>query len=97
MIALPPDKIASFCQKHGVVRAAVFGSALGSGHGSDSDVDILVEFAPGRTPGLAFFAMQDELTAILGRPVDLQTAGFLSRHFRDRVAGEAETIYDAAR
>jgi predicted nucleotidyltransferase len=58
-----------------------------------SDVDVLVEFQPGRVPGLAFFAMEKELSEILGFPVDLNTAGFLSPHFRDRVLAEAETQY----
>lgn len=62
----------------------------------ESDVDVLVEFDPGHVPGLAFFAMESELAAIVGRRVDLNTPGFLSRHFRDRVLAEAENQYVAA-
>ena len=50
----------------------------------------------GRTPGLAFFAMQSELSELLGRKVDLKTPQDLSRYFRDRVLEEARIIYDAA-
>ncbi len=59
-------------------------------------MDILVEFEDGHVPGLAFFSMESELSGILGRKVDLNTAGFLSRYFRDRVLAEAENQYVAA-
>lgn len=54
----------------------------------------LVEFEPGHVPGLAFFAMQEELSAIIGRNVDLHTPLFLSRYFRDRVLAKAEVQYE---
>lgn len=54
---------------------------------------MLVEFEAGHTPGLRFFEMQEELSEILGRPVDLNTPRFLSRYFRDRVLSEAEEQY----
>ena len=46
-------------------------------------------------PGLAFFAMEAELSEILGRKVDLNTPQFLSRHFRDDVVAKAEDLYAA--
>jgi predicted nucleotidyltransferase len=58
-------------------------------------VDVLVEFEPGHVPGLAFFSMEAELSTILGRKVDLNTPGFLSRYFRDRVLAEAENHHVA--
>ena len=58
---------------------------------------MLVEFEPGREPGLAFFAMQDELSQILGRKGDLNTPGFLSPYFRDAVISEAIVIHDSGR
>ena len=60
---------------------------------TDSDVDVLVEFEPGHIPGLAFFGMEDDLSEILGRKVDLNTPGFLSPYFRDDVLAEAEVLY----
>jgi predicted nucleotidyltransferase len=57
---------------------------------------VLAEFEPGRAPGWEFFSMQDELSTILGRRVDLNTPGFLSPYFRDRVLAEAETLYERA-
>jgi predicted nucleotidyltransferase len=55
-------------------------------------VDLLVEFEPGQRVGLAFFAIQEELSALLGRRVDLHTPQFLSRYFRDEVLAEAQYV-----
>ena len=77
-------------------RLAFFGSVLRSDFTPTSDVDVLVEFESGHAPGLAFFTMERELSEILGRKVDLNTPGFLSRYFRDQVLAEAESQYVAA-
>lgn len=90
------DALAALCRRHGIRRLAVFGSALRGNLREDSDLDILVEFIPGRRVGLRFITIQDELTALFGRKVDLNTAGFLSPHFRDRVLREASALYEAA-
>ncbi|HEX5415928.1 MAG TPA: nucleotidyltransferase family protein [Chloroflexota bacterium] len=92
-IAIDRAKIAEFCRAHHIRKLALFGSILRSDFGTDSDVDVLVEFEEGHTPGLAFFGMQEELSAILGRAVDLNTPGFLSPYFRERVMREAEVLY----
>ena len=54
------------------------------------------EFEPGARVGLRFFGMEQELSETLGRKVDLNTPGFLSKYFRDEVIAEAEVLYDAA-
>ena len=95
-IEVPRDKIATLCRRHRIRRLSLFGSVLRDDFRPDSDVDILVEFEPGATPGLAFFTMQDELTEIVGRKVDLHTTASLSKYFRDEVLAEAEVQYDAA-
>jgi uncharacterized protein len=95
-IAIPCDAIADFCRRHHIRRLALFGSVLRDDFGPESDVDVLVEFEPEHVPGLAFFSMQDELTEILGRQVDLNTPGFLSPYFREAVLASASTLYDAA-
>ena len=95
-IEIPHDAIRDFCRRHRIRRLALFGSVLRDDFSPTSDVDVLVEFEPGTRVGLRFFAMQEELAQILGRPVDLNTEGFLSRYFRERVLREAETVYDAA-
>ena len=94
-IAIPYDQVEAFCRRHHIRRLALFGSVLRDDFRKDSDVDVLVEFEPGHTPGLAFFSMQDELSEILGRRVDLQTPGFLSPYFRDAVQTESATVYVA--
>ncbi len=88
------DAVRALCRQHGIKRLSLFGSALRDDFGKASDVDILVEFGPGRTPGLTFFAIEQELEAILGVKVDLNTPACLSPYFRDKVMAEARTIYD---
>jgi len=95
-IPIDTRRIAEFCQRNHVRRLALFGSVLRDDFSPGSDVDILVEFEDGHVPGLAFFSMESELSRILGRKVDRNTAGFLSRYFRDRVLAEAENQYVAA-
>jgi predicted nucleotidyltransferase len=94
-IAVPKNEVSDFCRRHHIRKLALFGSVLRDDFRPDSDVDVVVEFEPGCTPGLAFFGMEIELSEILGRKVDLNTAGFLSPHFRDRVIAEAEIQYVA--
>ena len=90
------EKIAEFCRRRHIRKLSLFGSVLRDDFTPDSDVDVLVEFEPGHVPGLRFFAMERELSAILGRKVDLNTPGFLSRYFREQVLREAEVQYDVA-
>ena len=95
-IRVPRDKVAEFCKRNGIRKLSLFGSALRGDFRPDSDVDVLVEFEPGHVPGLAFFAMENELSEILGRKVDLNTPQFLSRYFREQVLAEAEVQYAAS-
>jgi predicted nucleotidyltransferase len=94
-IKIPTERLAEFCRKHHIRKLALFGSVLRDDFTSDSDIDVLVEFEPGQVPGLAFFAMEEELSEIIGRRVELHTPQFLSRYFRERVAQEAEVQYVA--
>ena len=72
-IDIPEDKIVEFCQRHHIRRMALFGSVLRDDFTPESDVDVLVDFEPDQTPGLEFITMQNELSEILGRRVDLYT------------------------
>lgn len=94
-IKVDKHRIAEFCRRHRIRRLALFGSVLRDDFGPSSDVDVLVEFEDGHAPGLAFFAMENELAEILGRKIDLNTPQFLSRYFRDDVLAEAEDQYAA--
>ncbi|MGA0199595.1 MAG: nucleotidyltransferase family protein [Prochlorotrichaceae cyanobacterium] len=93
-IQIPDMKIQRFCQQNKIRKLSLFGSVLRDDFTEQSDVDVLVEFLPGKTPGLAIVSMEDELSAILGRTVDLRTPRDLSRYFRDRVLQEARLIYE---
>jgi predicted nucleotidyltransferase len=93
-IAIPKKEIQGFCKKHHIISFSLFGSVLRDDFGPASDVDVLVEFEKGYTPGyFRLFDMQDELSLILGRKVDLRTPHDLSRYFRDEVLAEREVYY----
>ena len=95
-IDLPLDRLAEVCRRYRVRRLALFGSVLRDDFGPESDVDILVEFEPGATPGLAFFGMEIELSELLGRRVDLNTPACFGPALRASVMAEAMPIYVAA-
>ncbi len=97
-IPVPHEVVAGFCRRHGIRRLAFFGSVLRDDFTPESDVDVLVEFEPGRLPGLFALAGQEiELSELLGRKVDLRTPEDLSRYFRDEVLAEAKNEYVAPR
>lgn len=77
-----------------MIRLSLFGSQLKGSASDDSDVDLLVEFDPEHIPSLLDIAvMEDELSAAIGKRVDLRTAGDLSEYFRDDVVRVAEVQY----
>ena len=90
---LPQTRLTAFCRKHHIKRLALFGSVLREDFRPDSDVDVLVEFEPGHVPGFGIIDMENELSKLVGRKVDLRTPGDLSRYFRDRVIREAKVAY----
>jgi predicted nucleotidyltransferase len=99
-LPIPHDRIRVFCQRHRIRRLALFGSALREEFGPDSDVDILVDFEEGAEPGLfELVGMQDELSALLGRQVDLVERKAVERsenYIRRRhILSTAETVYVA--
>jgi predicted nucleotidyltransferase len=90
------DRIPPLCQKYGVRRLAIFGSALRDDFGPDSDLDLLVEFEPDARTGLRMFELEAELSDLLGRKVDLNTIGFLGPEFRERIRREARDLHVAS-
>jgi uncharacterized protein len=96
VLPLHASQLEAFCRKHRIRKLSLFGSALRSDFGPDSDVDVLVEFEPEVRIGLfGFTEIELELPDLVGRRVDLNTAGFLSKYFRDEVLAEAEELYVA--
>ncbi len=92
-IKIPQEQLADFCQQNHIRKLSLFGSVLRDDFSLESDVDFLVEFASGKTPGLGIVRMERELSAMIARTVDLRTPHELSHYFRDRVLAGAFTIY----
>ncbi|GAB4463785.1 MAG: nucleotidyltransferase [Anaerolineales bacterium] len=93
-VAIPKQKLEVFCRQYHIRRLAFFGSVLRDDFGPESDVDVLVEFEEGHTPGFAFITIQDELSNLLGgRQVDLVTPKFLNHRIKERVLKEAQVVY----
>lgn len=95
-VRLPCAELDALCRRYSVRRLAFFGSVLRHDFTPASDLDVLVEFLPGVSPGLDFFGLEIELSELFQRRVDLNTAGFLSPYFRTEVLAEAEDVYDAS-
>ena len=93
-IEVPEPKIAEFCRRNHIRKLSLFGSVLRDDFRPESDVDVLVEFDPEHVPGLRFFSLEEELSEILGRKVELSTPSFLSRYFRQDVLTEAAVQYE---
>lgn len=97
-IVIPIEKYAAFCQRNWIVRLALFGSVLRDDFSPESDVDVLVEFAPDARVGLSFIKVQEELSEVLGWQVDLHTfQGVESNRnwlLREEILGSAEAVYD---
>ncbi len=93
-IEFPRERLAAFCRKNNIRRLSLFGSILRDDFSEDSDIDVLVEFEPGKTPSLLGMAgLEIELSEMLGRRVELRTPKDLSRYFRDEVLQKAEPQY----
>jgi predicted nucleotidyltransferase len=88
------ERLEALCRNYHVKRLAVFGSVLSGEDTPASDLDLLVEFSPESPIGLfGLMRLQRELGNLFGKNVDLNTAGFLNRSFRDDVVQHAKAIY----
>jgi len=89
-------KLIEFCERNHIQKLSIFGSAIREQLGPDSDIDLLVEFEEGHTPGLfSIVRMEMELGAVLGRKVDVRTPQDLSQYFRDEVVRSARLQYQS--
>ena len=94
-IEIPRAELERFCARNHIRKLALFGSILTPRFRSDSDVDVLVDFEPEHVPGFfGLVGMEQELSAMLGRKVDLRTPEELSRYFRDEVVASAAVQYE---
>ena len=95
-VEIPTKSLEAFCQRYQIRRMALFGSVLREDFGPDSDVDILVTFAPEAEIGfIALGKMKRELSAIFQRPVDLVPQEGLKPIIRDEVLSSTLEIYAA--
>ena len=95
-VSIPSQALAEVCRRYGVRRLLLFGSFARGEANEESDLDLLVEFFPGRTPGLGFVRLQKELALLFGRKVDIHTPGSLSPYVREEVLREARPLHEAA-
>ena len=91
------NALAEYCRAHAILRLSLFGSRLKGTARRDSDIDLLVEFAPDAEPSLLDMArMEIDLSEMLGGlTVDLRTPEELSRYFRQEVVQSAELLHAA--
>jgi uncharacterized protein len=95
-VVLPEAEIAEICGRYYVRELSLFGSAVRGDMRADSDIDMLVDYFPEARPSLLdLIAMKNELSDLLGRPVDLGVKPALKPRFRDRILAEAQVIYAA--
>jgi predicted nucleotidyltransferase len=86
--------LADFCRRHHIRRLSVFGSVLRDDFRPDSDVDVLVEFKPGHTPGWEIVDLEEELSGLFGgRRVDVVNPKFLNPRLRDAILNSARVQY----
>jgi predicted nucleotidyltransferase len=89
------EQIGALCQRHGIRRLSLFGSILRNDFGPDSDVDILIEFEPGQTPGWKIVDIEEEISKLFGnRRADIVNPKYLNVRLKDSVLASAEVIYD---
>lgn len=94
-IALDLDALAEICRRYGVVRLEVFGSASRGELTESSDIDLLYDLAPDTRLGWAIEDLAQDLSDLLGRPVDLVSRQYLHHRLRDHVLAEATLLYAA--
>jgi len=94
---IPARTLGAFCRRNHIRRLSLFGSATRPDFRRGSDVDVLVEFEKGKTPGfLGMARLELELGGLAGRKVDLRTPAELSPYFREEVLNSAVETYVAA-
>lgn len=95
LLQLPEDKIAEFCRRWKITEFALFGSVLRDDFRPDSDIDVLVSFAPDAEWSLFdLVKMQEELETLFQREVDLvEKAGLRNPFRRSEILRTCQVIY----
>ncbi|MBK9698301.1 MAG: nucleotidyltransferase domain-containing protein [Propionibacteriaceae bacterium] len=95
-VAFDVERLREVCERYGVVRLEVFGSVARGVTHLESDIDLLYTLGPGVRLGWAIEDLAEELSVVLGRPVDLVSRRALNARLRDQVLQEAQPFYAAA-
>ena len=91
--AFDTDRLIDVCRSNAVTSVGVFGSTARGESTPQSDIDLLVEFGD-RKSLLDLVRLERELSATLGRRVDLLTKDAISPYLRERILGEVQMIYE---
>lgn len=94
-VSLDKEALTAVCRRYGVARLEVFGSVGRDDARPDSDIDVLYELAPEARLGWRIEDLADELSATLGRRVDLVSRNALHERLREKVLSEARLLYAA--
>jgi predicted nucleotidyltransferase len=95
---IPRERLAELCRRYGVKKLSLFGSAARNEMTPESDIDLMVEFAPdSKTSLFDLPPMQEELSALFAnRKVDIATPQILENPFRRKaIAPDLKTLYTA--
>jgi predicted nucleotidyltransferase len=103
MLGIVEDKraeVTALCEKYGVKRLDLFGSAAGDGFDPEvSDLDFVVSFEKRDPPELfdRYFGLQEDLEVLFGRRVDLVTEDALLKDpdFAEGISAERASLYEA--
>jgi predicted nucleotidyltransferase len=96
-LAVSDDRIAGFCRRWKITEMSVFGSVVREDFRPDSDIDVLVSFEAGAGWSLLdLVTIQEELAALLGRPVDLIEEAALRNPYRRAAILESKQLVYAA-
>lgn len=90
-----PRRLREVCERYGVASLEVFESVARGEDGPDSDVDLLYVFKPDAVTGFRIFDLEDELTALFDRPVDLVGRNSINKYVRDQILADARPLYAA--
>jgi predicted nucleotidyltransferase len=94
---ITPEQIAALCRKYHIRRLSLFGSVLREDFGPASDVDMLVEFQPGHTPGWEIVDVEQDFSRLFGgRKVDIVNPKYLNRYLKDQVIDSAVVQYETS-
>jgi uncharacterized protein len=95
---LPKKAVKEFCERWGVVTLEIFGSSATGEFSATSDVDVMVTFDEGKTPGLDFLEMKSQLEELFARPVDLVTRNAIEKsnnpYRKQSILSTARVVYD---